>query len=120
MSKYPTSYAFQSRYGQHRSVTRVDATHYLVEGVTHYMRGGHDPQTDWVMVDFEGGPFIATDEPLQECVGAFPCLHESAVVKTVKQISPQAAAAALGYTDSAVVASFDKPHYSYCLVEIYP
>jgi len=26
----------------------------------------------------------------------------------------------LGFTDSAVVAAFDKPHYSYCLVEIAP
>ncbi len=84
------------------------------------MRGGHDPQSDWVMVDFEGGPFIATGEPLHACVGWFPCLEKSAVVKTVKTISPQEAAAALGFTDSPIVSTFNKPNYSYCLVEVAP
>ena len=118
MSKYPPSYAFTSRYGQHRSITRIDATHYLVEGNTRYVRGGHDPKSEWTMVDFEGGPFIATGETLQVCVGEFPCLDGSAVVENVKWISPDAAAAYLGFTDSAVVAAFDKPDYSYCLVEV--
>lgn len=120
MSKYPPSYAFTSRYGQHRSITRIDATHYLVEGDTRYVRFGHDANDNSTMADFEGGPFIATGEPLHACVGGFPCLHKSAVVESVKWITPDAAAAYLGFTDSAVVAAFDKPDYSYCLVEIRP
>lgn len=117
MSNHSPSYVFSSRYGQIRSVTQIDETQYLVEGSTRYVRFGHDPNDNSTMADFEGGPYIATGEYLHNCVGRFPCVNASTVVKSVKFIKPEQAAKFLGFTDTAIVSTFDKPDYSYCLVE---
>lgn len=117
MTTPPPSYAFSSRYGQHRSITRIDSTRYLVEGQTHYLRGGGDPETGSTMVDFEGGPFLMTGESLALMVGDLPCVREHAVIKSVKSVNPETAVELLGLTGSHWVKTMDKPDYAYVLVE---
>lgn len=116
MNSFAPSYTFTSRYGQIRSITCVDAHRYIVEGETHYMRGGADNDGN-PFVDFEGGPFVVCGESLEYCVGEFPCIPHGEVIKRVKSLTPAAAASEMGYTDSAVAKTFEKPHYAYVLVE---
>lgn len=116
MNTFPVSYTFTSRYGKTRSLTRISSHRYIVEGETHYMRGGADNDGN-PFVDFEGGPFVVCGEFLEYCVGKFPCISHGEVVKQIKSITPDAAATEMGYTDSATVRAFQKPNYSYVLVE---
>ena len=111
------SYAFSSRYGQHRSITRIDSKRYLIEGNTRYMRGGEDPQTGSTMVDFEGGPFLMTGDPLAAMVGDLPCVREHAIIKSAKSVNAATAVELLGLTGSHWVTAMDKPDYAYVLVE---
>lgn len=116
MKSFAPSYTFTSRYGQTRSITRVDDHRFIVEGDTRYMRGG-EAGDGGTMVDFEGGPFLMSGESLQVCVGDFPCVPENAVIKRVRCVTPYVAATEMGFTDSAMIKAFDKSDYSYVLVE---
>lgn len=65
MKKTPTpdrtySHSWQSRYGSLRTLTHVADGVYILEGHTRFCRGGGDPNTEWKMVDFEGGPYMTT------------------------------------------------------------
>jgi hypothetical protein len=116
MNTFPVSYTFASRYGHNRAITRIGSHRYIVEGETHYMRGGADNAGN-PFVDFEGGPFVVCGESLEYCVGEFPCIPHGEVIKRVKSLAPAAAASEMGYTDSALAKAFEKPHYAYVLVE---
>jgi hypothetical protein len=89
----------------------------LIDGQTHYLRGGGDPQTGSTMVDFEGGPFLMTGDPLAVAVGDLPCVREGAIIKSVKSVDPETAVELLGLTGSHWVTAMDKPDYAYVLVE---
>ena len=54
------SHSWQSRYGSLRTLTHVADGVYILEGYTRFCRGGGDPNTEWKMVDFEGGPYMTT------------------------------------------------------------
>lgn len=54
------SHSWQSRYGSLRTLTHVADGVYVLEGYTRFCRGGGDPNTEWKMVDFEGGPYMTT------------------------------------------------------------
>jgi len=118
MNKYPTSYTFTSRYGQIRSVTQVDPKRFVVEGETLYLRYGSDEATRFTMVDFEGGPCMTSGDILEKDIGHFPITHRFMQVKSVTCLSPEDAADLMGYTDSAIVKTFNKPDYAYVLVEV--
>ena len=118
MRQYPTSYTFTSRYGQIRSVTQVDPKRFVVEGETLYLRYGRDENTRFTMVDFEGGPCLTSGDILEREIGHFPITHRFMQVKSVTCLSPKDAADLMGYTDSAIVKTFNKPDYAYVLVEV--
>lgn len=118
MRQYPTSYTFTSRYGQIRSVTQVDPKRFVVEGETLYMRFGSDEATGFTMADFEGGPCVMSGDTLEEDIGHFPITHRFMEIKSVTCLSPEDAADLMGYTDSAMVKTFNKPDYAYVLVEV--
>jgi hypothetical protein len=117
MNTPPPSYAFASRYGQYRSITRISSTQYLIEGDTLYMRGGEDPQSGSTMADFEGGPFLMTGVPLAVAVGDLPCVSEGAIIKSAKSVDAATAVELLGLRGSHWVKAMDKPDYAYVLVE---
>ena len=118
MRQYPTSYTFTSRYGQIRSVTQVDPKRFVVEGETLYLRFGNDAATGFTMADFEGGPCMTSGDILEKDIGHFPITHRFMEIKSVTCLSPEDAADLMGYTDSAMVKTFNKPDYAYVLVEV--
>jgi hypothetical protein len=118
MNRFPTSYSFASRYGQIRSVTRIDPKRYIVEGETLYTRASNDPQTNFSMADFEGGPCLISGDSLEQDIGHFPITDSHMIVKSVAFVSPEDAADLMGFTDSAVVQAFSKSDYAYVLVEV--
>jgi hypothetical protein len=74
---------------------------YIIEGESHYVRGGEG------MIDFEGGPFVSTESFLNpdgtaapaylvQQIGAFPCLGADEVVVEAQWLSRENAAYALG------------------------
>lgn len=61
-------FTFKSRYGDERTVTRVDDSTLIVEGPSHYTRGSSDESGD-VMADFEGGPFLMRGMTVEQATG---------------------------------------------------
>ena len=57
-------------------------------------------------------------ELLETAIGDFPITHRFMQIKSVTCLSPEDAADLMGYTDSAMVKTFDKPDYAYVLVEV--
>lgn len=53
---------FKSRYGQMRTVHKIDEHTWILEGESLYVRGSDDGR-GWKMADFEGGPYIETGLP---------------------------------------------------------
>lgn len=102
----PPAYPFPSRYGQFRSITALPRTggatrQYIIQGDTHYTRGGEG------MIDFEGGPFVSThsfidpddtETPafLERQIGAFPCVAPDEVVIGAQWLTTEEAEWALG------------------------
>ena len=54
---------FKSRYGQLRTVHKIDEHTWILEGESLYVRGS-DNGNGWKMADFEGGPYLETGLPL--------------------------------------------------------
>jgi hypothetical protein len=78
-------------------VQRDGTRAYIIEGESHYVRGGEG------MIDFEGGPFVCNgactggDDPLfVDAVGALPCIGADEVVVEAQWLSRENAAYALG------------------------
>ena len=72
-------FTFKSRYGDERTVTRVDDSTLIVEGPSHYTRGSSDGEGN-VMADFEGGPFLMRGMTVQQATG-YPM---SALIESVR------------------------------------
>ena len=106
-----------SRYGQHRTVCRVDENRFIVEGPTHFTRGACEADGTPTMCDFQGGPFICAGSDLRVSIGDAPCLPEGKTIKTVRWLSAEQYAEAIHLTDPYWVQTFNKPEYAYCLVE---
>jgi len=100
-SQQVQSYTFRSRYGVLRSLSPCGwgddgYRHYIVDGVSAYVRGGEG------MIDFEGGPFVHTGEfinpespqpvYLVECLGAFPCIGADEIIVGVEWVDGESAA----------------------------
>jgi hypothetical protein len=54
---------FKSRYGQLRTLHKIDEHTWILEGESLYVRGSDDGR-GWKMADFEGGPYLETGLPL--------------------------------------------------------
>lgn len=105
-----------SRYGQHRSVCRVDENRFIIEGPSRYVRGSSD-ENGPTMADFEGGPCVFTGMDLRLALGDAPCLPEGKRVKSARFVSPEEYAQLIGMTDPHWVRAFNKEGYAYCLIE---
>ena len=55
---------FKSRYGNNRYMEFLDPNTVIVYGKSHYCRIG----SDFLYIDFEGGPFIAKDTKLNSII----------------------------------------------------
>ena len=114
----PNMYTVEpSRYGQHRTVCRVDENRFIIEGPCRYTRGAVDDDGSPVMCDFEGGPFIYQGMGLELAMGEAPCIPEGKTVKSARWLSAEQYGELIGLTDSHWIKAFTKPDYAYCLVE---
>lgn len=60
----PRIHSWTSRYDSLRTLTRGENGVYLLEGYSRFTRGSDDPQTNWKMIDLEGGPYMTTGSVL--------------------------------------------------------
>lgn len=61
-------FTFKSRYGDERTVTRVDDHTLIVEGPSHYTRSSADESGSYI-ADFEGGPFLMRGMTVEQATG---------------------------------------------------
>jgi len=88
-------HSFKSRYGDERTLSRVDDHTLIVEGPSHYTRGSSDGDGN-VMADFEGGPFLMRGMTVQQATG----YGLDALIEAVRFLPS------------------DKPHHARCEVRI--
>ena len=88
-------FTFKSRYGDERTVTRVDDHTLIVEGPSHYTRTSADESGSYI-ADFEGGPFLMRGMTVQQATG----YGLDALIEAVRFLP------------------CDKPHHARCEVRI--